>query len=187
MSIVQQMIGILQSRVTQNISFSFIGTTGQVITVDQNTFRRVVRAFQHGHFEIASDVPPGKAAYNKDSSIAGKHGKFRINPAGGDFRELESLIVHESVHASFDLTFSVLPFVDNEVAAHLAQAKYYQLAYPSISYFSFNYQPLMSAYMIMSNLPTGPIPSANLEGLRNELRGFRAYQSYINTTFNGNG
>lgn len=184
MSVVQRMIRVLQSPATQSISFSFIGSTGQTVTVNQETFRRIVRALQHNQFEISPEINPGFAAYNKDSAVPGKRGKFRVNQAGGISEALDSLIVHESVHASFDLTFSVIPHVDNEVAAHLAQAKYYQQIGRTVF---LDYPPLQSAIMLIANLPTGPIPSANLEGLRNQLRGIGFYQSYINTTFNGNG
>lgn len=184
MSIVQQMIRVLQNQHTRTISFSFIGSTGQTITVNQESFRRIIRALQHDQFQISTNISPGMAAYNKDSTVPGKHGTFRVNPNGGAPESFDSLVVHESVHASFDLTSSVLPFVDNEVAAHLAQAKYYieinRTFFPE-------YRPLQSAIMILGNLPAGTIPSASLNGLRNDIRAIGVYQSYINTTFNGNG
>ncbi|MGE5304290.1 MAG: hypothetical protein ACM3TN_13340 [Alphaproteobacteria bacterium] len=37
----------------------------------------------------------------------------------------EALVIHESVHAAFDMTRTVIPGVDNEAAAYLAQAIYF--------------------------------------------------------------
>ena len=187
MPLEQDMINILRNHATRQIAFSFTSSTGGPVEVNQTSFRRVIHGLQHNQFEVTTvGAPPGGAAYNKNSSIAGRSGRFKVNPAGGPHVAFESLVVHESVHASFDLTSSVFPFVDNEVAAHIAQGWYYHLK--NITPAMINWEPVKQGTIIGASLAGGHgIPAASLTALRTALLAATPYQSYIHTTFSGNG
>lgn len=186
MPLEQTMINILRNNHTRRISFSFQASSGITVTVNQSSFQRIIRALQHNQFEVTNfGAPAGGAAYNRNSSVAGKSGIFKLNP-GGNPVVFQALVVHESIHASFDLTCSVFPYVDNEAAAHIAQGWYYHLN--NITPAMVTFEPVKQGTIIGASLANGHgIPISNLAALRTSLLAATQYQSYIHTTSVGNG
>ncbi len=187
MSLEQDMINILQNQKTRQISFSFTSSVGGTVTVNYSTFQRIIQGLQNNRFEVTDQgAPPGGAAYNPNSSIAGRSGRFKLNPTGGVQAAFESLVVHESVHASFDLTRSTLPWVDNEAAAHIAQGYYYYLSNVSPNIITF--EPVRIARQLAEYIAdSGFMHGQNLQELRNSLLAAQPYQRYIHGTSTGNG
>jgi len=127
MGVKEQMIGILRNSDTQRISFTFTGTNETSISVDHTTFQRVATALQRNEIAISEgrfddDIAMYSARENRRTNSAANTFYLGNNPRFS--RSFDGLIVHESVHASFDLTRSSLPWVDNETAAYIAQGFY---------------------------------------------------------------
>src|SRR5664279_3155933 len=123
----EQMLQILGSDETRRVHFGFRGTNGSQITVDRTSFRRVANALSSGQIGIVenrftSDIAMYSAFADLSSNSAANTFYLGRNPRWS--RAFNALIVHESVHASFDLTHSTIPWVDNEAAAYIAQGYY---------------------------------------------------------------
>lgn len=127
MPLKERMISILTNRHSQGISFSFTGSSGQTVSVNGTSFQRVADALRGGTVNVISGGAfPGAARYSARLDLRGGTSENTFYVGENDYSSplFHALIVHESVHASFDLTRSVLPWVDNEAAAYIAQGYY---------------------------------------------------------------
>ncbi len=98
------------------------------------------------------------------------------------------MICHESVHASFDLTRSSLPWIDNEAAAYIAQAYYARNSgLPRMSY-EFGSHSII-AYSIVEGMRANNTSDVSffLDQLRNSLNADPMYHSYVAGQFTGDG
>lgn len=117
-------VRVLRGPDTHRIRFRFIGLTGP-ITVDRSSFERVATAIENNLVRVAEGNDS-----NLDHGIAGAYdGRHAVNiflvrRTGHYSRLWQSTVVHEAVHASFDLTHSRVSDADNEAAAFLASAMY---------------------------------------------------------------
>jgi len=190
MGVKEQMIGILRNSETRRIGFTFTCTTGISISVDNTTFTRVADALQRGEITVS------EGRFPDDTAMYSARTNFRRHTAANTFylgnnprysRLFDALIVHESVHASFDLTRSSLPWVDNEAAAHIAQGFY-----------------LRNSGFPRARIEVGSLASIGydwvddfvnedgdgdfyLNGLRDQLRIRPMYRDYIEGRFDGDG
>jgi hypothetical protein len=122
MSLKDQVLKILKSNETRRINFSFTGDDGTTsIAVDYRTFQRVVAAIEDGSitFGDATTLPSGS-----DGGYFGGSNTFTINESLSYSRLFNALVVHESVHAYFDLTRIRLLGIDSEAAGYIAQGYY---------------------------------------------------------------
>src|SRR5262245_19692455 len=119
-TIKQQLLTVLRSPDAQRIHFTFDGSTGTSISVDGSSFRRVAQALEEDRISISEGgVAAGWAQYYA------RNNTFSIGPSRERWsRAYDALLVHESVHASFDLTRTQIPWLDNETAAYIAQGYY---------------------------------------------------------------
>lgn len=191
MSVKQQMIGILTSGEAARIAFSFRGSNGATISIDRTTFTRVANALQSGSIAVVENRFPGDIAmYSSRADPAGGYdaNTFYLGRNKRYSRLFNALICHESVHASFDLTSSSLPWIDNEAAAYIAQAFYARNSGLSIEAFELGSESRV-AYYAVNELRQGN--AANIEffidELRNSLRSNPMYHGYINGNFAGDG
>lgn len=182
-------IAILSNRHSRAIHFAFNSSLNQRIEVNNSTFLRIITALQNNQISLEplqQNAPAGFGAIG-DAAYNSRTNSFKVGTistvADAGF---QGLVVHESVHASFDVTRSSIPQVDNEAAAHLAQAIYLRkLGYRANQ---ANFAPLRTAMGIPdSAIRSGNIPPAFVNELRQVLRGTFVYQGYINDTFQGNG
>lgn len=187
MPLEQEMLNVLQNNKTRRIGFSFTSSVGGTVSVYYSTFQRIINGLQSNSFEVTDQgTPPGGAAYNPNSTVHGKSGRFKLNPNGGNRIAFESLVVHESVHASFDLTRTRLPWVDNEAAAHIAQGYYYYLS--DISPNIITFEPVRIARLLAQYIDeSGFMHGQSLQELRDALLRAQPYQRYIHGTSVGNG
>ena len=132
MSARDTVLRLLTTGASRRISFSFSTAGGRTVTVNESTFDRVALA-------ITSITPP-QVHLVIGTSRAGTSAEYfaSANPARGIAqpntllvppvigRETESLILHESVHASFDLTRSPLDVAHEEAAAYIVSYVYYR-------------------------------------------------------------
>lgn len=191
MGVKEQMIGILRSGEARRIRFSFRGTTGATISVDSSSFERVAVALQNGTISIVegrftTDIAMYSAQADTASNAAANTFYLGSNPRYS--RIFNALVIHESVHASFDLTRSRLPWVDNEAAAYIAQAYYARNSGLNRMAFRLGSHP-STAYQIVTNMRANSTSDVDffLDALRTTLRGDRLYSHYINEEFRGDG
>jgi hypothetical protein len=115
------MVRVLESSDAQRISFTFVGKSGLQIPIDGGRFSRVARAIRDGTIKVAYPAPTGpySAFYNAKSNT------FAITEGAPiSSRMFTALVVHESVHAAFDLNKSVLTVFESEAVAYVAQGFY---------------------------------------------------------------
>lgn len=189
MGVKQQMLGILRDGQTRRIHFSFQGTGGTPVTVDHTTFRRVADALEHDRIAIVenrfdSDIAMYSAFADPGSHSAANTFYLGRNPRWS--RTFNALIVHESVHASFDLTHTTIPWIDNEAAAYIAQGYYLR----NSGYDRYRLElgsETSVGYLMVNEIIAGGDATYFLNALRNSLRSNPRYHSYIGGTFTGDG
>jgi len=191
MGVKGQMISILRSNETSRIAFSFTGSNGATISVGQASFRRVASALEDGRLSVVegrftTNIAMYSAAANSDDNTAANTFYLGNNPRYS--RLFNALIVHESVHASFDLTSATLPWLDNEAAAYIAQAYYARNSGLGRLTFDFG-SPTIIAYSVVQGMRANNTSDVSffLDELRNSLNSSPMYHDYIRTTFTGDG
>lgn len=191
MGVKEQMIGILRSGEAGRIRFSFRGTNSSTISVDSTSFERVATALHNGTISIVegrftSDIAMYSARADAVTNAAANTFYLGSNPRYS--RIFNALVIHESVHASFDLARSNLPWVDNEAGAYIAQAYYARNSGLTRMAFRLGSHP-STAYQIVTNMRANSTSDVDffLDALRTTLRGDRLYSHYINEDFRGDG
>jgi hypothetical protein len=190
MPVKDQILQILRSSETHRVNFSFQGTAGRV-SVDATSFQRVANAIDRGDIHIVenrftTDIAMYSARNNPSDRFdantlyLGRNLRFS--------RLFNALIIHESVHASFDLTRSSLPWVDNEAAGYIAQAYYARNSgLPRMAY-EFGSHAIV-AYSIVEGMRAHSDSEISffLDALRTSLNADPMYHSYIGGQFDGDG
>lgn len=113
-------LNILHSHAAQRTHFFFAGQRGRV-AVSGETFRRVARAIESGRVCLSDDLTNIRAGAGGSYSTTNN---IIFAPPPHNHRTMEATIIHEAVHASFDLTHSDVTDVDEEMAAYIAQCIY---------------------------------------------------------------
>jgi len=185
----EQMLQILGSDETRRVHFGFRGTNGSQITVDRTSFRRVANALSSGQIGIVenrftSDIAMYSAFADLSSNSAANTFYLGRNPRWS--RAFNALIVHESVHASFDLTHSTIPWVDNEAAAYIAQGYYLRNSGYPRSGLELGSETSVG-YLMVDTIIAGGDSDYFLGALRDLLSANPRYHSYISGSFVGDG
>jgi hypothetical protein len=189
MGVREQMIGILKSGDTHRIHFSFTGTSGTSVAVDRTTFSRVAESLESNHISVVpdrftTDIAMYSAKANASTNSEANTFYLGRNPRSS--RSFDALIVHESVHASFDLTRSSIPWVDNEAAAYIAQGYYLRNSGYHREWLEMGSLAGIGYQWVNDVLDDGD-GSFFLDALREQLRTRPMYHSYIGGTFDGDG
>jgi len=193
MGVREQMIRVLRSSDTQRIHFSFTGSTGIAIAVDGSTFRRVAQAIEENHvYVVEGGVSGGWAQYSARANPqrSTEANTFYVGPDQHWSRAFDALLVHETVHASFDLTNSSLPWLDNETAAYIAQGYYLRntgFSSSRLDHVGATNQPYLGRQIVDSIIRDGTIDSFWLDQLHSSLLSNPQYHDYIRGTFTGDG
>lgn len=191
MSLKSRLIEILRSDETSRIRFSFTGTSGSQVTVDRSSFRRVATALEN------SDISIVENRFTTDIAMYSSRADPATNSAANTFyfgrnnrssRLFNALVIHESVHASFDLTRTTIPWVDNEAAAYIAQGYYARNSGLPRLAFEFGSQAIVG-YQIVTNMRAKNQSDVDffLGALRDSLHASPQYHDYIRGTFTGDG
>ncbi len=189
MGVKEQIAQVLSSNETRRIHFSFEGTSGQRVSVDHTSFRRVAAALSGGQIDVVegeftTDIAMYSAKTNVSRGWAANTFYLGKNPRWS--RLFNALIVHESVHASFDLTRSSLPWVDNEAAAYIAQGYYLRNA--GFPRYRLQFASEASiGYLMVNEIIDGGDAAYFLNALRDSLNADPVYHDYIRGTFTGDG
>jgi len=182
MGIKEQLLEVLGDSQTRRISFSFSGSTSLTIEVSRASFQRVADAVRNNTVSVSEGgVASGWAQYNARTNT------FNVSRGSEWSRAYNALLVHESVHASFDLSRSTLPWLDNEVAAYIAQGYYLRNSGFPRSRLDELGQPYLGVLLVDSIIRSGSPDTTLIQELQGTLLGSRQYHSYIRTTFEGDG
>jgi hypothetical protein len=186
MGLREDVIRVLNSRETHRIAFSFTATNSiAAVTVNSRSFHRVLHGIQTGHVHFQpGGMPAGAARYRISTN------RLNMGRMNRESRLYDALIVHEMVHASLDLSHSMLPHVDSEAAAYIAQGFFLRT-----SGFDQNRLPqggdaqeILLGFLIAEHIQhSNTIPAASLNELRDSLLHNSHYQSIIHGMFVGNG
>ena len=189
MGVKEQMISILRSGEAHRISFSFTGSTGATVSVNSQTFERVADALRRGAIAVVEGrFPNDIAMYSSKAENGFAANTFYLGANPRYSRLFNALICHESVHASFDLTRSTLPWIDNEAAGYIAQAYYARNSgLPRMAY-EFGSHSII-AYSVVEGMRANSASDISffLGELRNSLNADPMYHSYIGGQFTGDG
>ncbi len=189
MSVKQQMLEVLRSNETRRIHFSFRGTTGATVALGPSDFRLVADALDHDRIHVVEGrFNTDRAMYSAwaDASNNTEANTFYLGQNPRWSRTFNALIVHESVHAVFDLRRVTIPWVDNEAAAYVAQGYYLRNSGYSRDRLELGSEA-RTGYAMVNEIIAGGDASFFLDALRDSLRSNPDYHSYIGTTFTGDG
>jgi len=129
MSIESRVLQVLNGPTVARIRFRFT-ITGSHVTIAPQTFHRVARAIQSGEVIVRppTDLAAGVAAQYNDVARTRQDGTqvrantLEINSVTG--RLDEALLVHESLHAAYDLLRTGLDANSEEASAYVCTALY---------------------------------------------------------------
>ena len=206
MAMRDEVLDALTSDAARRINFAFASISGQTVSVDSTTFQRVIDAIRADRIVVSEETRPGTGGtYDSllEGETAGRSGSLSARPTRNRRRE-RGYIVHEAVHASFDLTYSTnLPELENEAAGFLAQFLFYRYAgLTQQGAFNAN-RPAGNIYQVIWNATSsvvggGTVPERHMTPLRNHLERHPYYRGrfrtgcpessrgcHISTTFNG--
>ena len=198
MGVKDQIIGILNSGEAARIRFSFIGNNGsQQISVDPGMFRSVAQAISQNRIHIVEDHGSVDSAFlgdiamyssraNTETSVAANTLYLGRNPRYS--RLFNALVVHESVHAAFDINSNSMPWIDNECAGYIAQAYYARNSGLPRTAYEYGSESIL-AYSVVEGIRSHSDTDVTffLGELRSSLRRNRMYSRYINSHFDGDG
>lgn len=126
----ERIINFLSTGTSQRISFSFVSSTGVTVTVNNTTFQRVANAIHSGRVNLV-ETTTFAAGVGAEYLAQGDPARslpantLRVPPQIG--RLDEGGLIHESVHASFDLTLSGgVNASEEEATAYIAEYVYYR-------------------------------------------------------------
>lgn len=124
MGVKEQMVAVLQSEESGRIRFNY--SSGQVVVnVTADMFRRVASALAKGRLKIVEgrhDRNTISYSARKDADDASN--TFYLGMNNRSSRDFNALIIHESIHAFFDISKIEIPWADNEAVAYIAQGYY---------------------------------------------------------------
>jgi hypothetical protein len=189
MGLREQLIRTLRSNDAQRIHFTFSGSTGVDISVDGSTFRRVAQAVEENRIDVQSSatVPRGWAKYSARAENGDAANTFYLGAGDHSSRDFDGLLIHESVHASFDLTRTSIPWLDNEVTAYIAQGYYLRnTGYPRTRMDTLG-MPYYGVMIVDSIVRGEGVDAFWVEQLQGALESSPTYHNYIRTTFEGDG
>jgi hypothetical protein len=180
----QLMIDTLKNNHTQRINFTYTGTTGFVFRVVPGDFTTVMLNIEQGNIGVQEGgAPVGKARYSLRNDGASRANTFYLGRNNAAPKVFESLLVHESVHAIFDLKGISMPWLDNEVLAYIAQGFYIMSAGEDGG---LSEEAMLGLEIARSFQNTKKDPFW-LDALKNSLLTNPTYHSFIRGTFQGDG
>lgn len=178
-------VSILKNHHTQKINFTYKSENGWRYLICAKDFQHVAGAIENGRIKVTQGVvPAGVAAEysirrngNKDANT------LYIGQSNNTPSVFRSVVVHEAVHASFDLGRIQMPWLDNEVIAYIAQG-FYLLSAGADSKIA---EQVLLGLRIAEDFQNGTTDSGWIGLLEDSLTNDPHYKPYINGTFIGDG
>ena len=182
----EQMIRILRDPDTARIHFNY-SSDGATVSITGNVFSQVADGLQSGHFSVVEGAfPDNRMVYSAYASGNDAANTFYLGRNNRWSRDFNALVVHESVHAFFDLRRRSIPWLDNEAVAYIAQGYYLRNSgYPQSRLEED--EPYEIGYRVANAYATGGNASEWIFVLRDKLNNDTRYSSYIHSNFGGDG
>ena len=189
MGVKEQMIQILRDSQTSRIHFNYRSSTASA-SISNRTFTRVADSLESGHLHVV----PGRFQDNRltysawdDSTTGDAANTFYLGNNQTWSRDFNALVVHESIHAFFDLDSRSIQWLDNEVIAYIAQGYYLRNSgYPQSRLEED--EPYELGYRVAVEYARhNGSPETWITLLRDKLNTDSRYSSYIHTRFRGDG
>ena len=182
------MIATLRGADTARIRFRY-SFNAVSATINSSTFTRVADKLAHGDLHVVEGrYNVNKLSYSAwdDSSVDMAANTFYLGNNARASRDFDALVVHESIHAWFDLTSREIPWVDNEAIAYIAQGYYLRNSGFPLSRIDFG-EHFRTGYFIAESYINRVDPTSMIGDLRQNLLGDTRYSHYIRATFHGDG
>lgn len=188
MSIEDRVFGILTTANTLRITFWFKGINGDKFFVFGPDFLMVAMSIRANKITIVEGTAKrGTAIYTARNDGALKANTMYIGANDYASQSFEALVVHETVHAIYDLKRAVIPWIDNETAAYIAQGFYANNAGIPDEHVSRKEFIFLGKLIANDFVVTGRIDDLLMDDLRDKLRNDPDYATYINQIFIGDG
>lgn len=166
---------VLASPATRRINFSFESLRGNTVSVNSSTFERVANAIRDGRITVSEERRAEHGGqYESFPATAGLSGTMTARRTRNRRKE-RGYVVHECVHASFDLTRSqMLAVIDNEAACFFAQFLFLRHAGVSRAEAFTDGLPNSDIYAAIWNATStvvsgGTVPERHMTPVRNHL------------------
>lgn len=189
----EHMIEILRSGETSRINFSFKGEStggislGRTISIDGSAFLSVATGLENDLLHVEEgEFDENKMVYAARDDKGFFANTFYLGSTPRWSRDFNGLVVHESVHAYFDITSAFLKWVDNEAAAYIAQAYYLRNAGVSAARLIKDSE-LDIGTQIIGKMRSNIDATELIEKIRNSLLNNPDYKTYIGGNFKGDG
>ncbi|MDM7921276.1 MAG: hypothetical protein QUS14_03165 [Pyrinomonadaceae bacterium] len=189
MGVKDHMISILRSDETQRIRFSFRGSSGNTVTLEPGAFRRIADGMQRNQLHVVEGrFSDNRMVYSSWVDTANDYAAntFYLGRNQRSSRDFNALVVHEAVHAWFDVARVEIPWVDNEAAGYIAQACYLRNSGYSQSRIDLGSLLRIGSY-VAGDMAAGGDVAPLIDALRDSLRNDRRYHANIGTVFTGDG
>lgn len=188
MNITERVFGILTNGNTLRINLWFDGINGNKVTVLGAEFLTVAMLIKANKITVIEGIAdPGTAIYTAKDDGNLKADTFYIGQNNYGNQSFDALVVHESVHAVYDIRKAVIPWIDNEVAAYIAQGFFASNAGIPDNYVNTDSYVYLGKLIANDIIAGREIDDVVMGDLRDKLRTDPIYAGYINKTFIGDG
>ncbi|CAN5423547.1 hypothetical protein BH10ACI1_BH10ACI1_08460 [soil metagenome] len=121
----QTVINVLRNSHTQKVNFIYTAVGGAKWKIYANDFVTVALNIEQGNITVEEGgADAGTAKYTIRDDGNSKADTLYIGSNNNPPNVFHSLFVHESVHAIYDVKGIVMPWLDNEAIAYIAQGFY---------------------------------------------------------------
>lgn len=180
----QTVIDVLRNNHTQRIGFTYTSAGGARFRISPNDFERVAAAIDNNTISVvAGGAAAGKARYSLRNDGNSQANTFYVGANNSAPNVFKSLLVHESVHAAYDLSRIQMPWLDNEAIAYIAQGFYILSAGEDGGLSDLAFLGLEVAKQLQNN----GNDNFWMDELRATLLSDPTYRHYINGNFMGDG
>ncbi len=179
----QTVINVLRNSHTQSVNFIYTAVGGAKWKIYANDFITVALNIEQGNIDVQEGgVDAGTAKYTIRDDGNSKADTLYVGRNNSTQNIFHSLLVHESVHAIYDIKGIVMPWLDNEAIAYIAQGFYIMSAGrdDTLSRQAHYGVRVAETYQTDQEL-------AWVNMLRNSLLTDPDYKKYIRKTFVGDG
>jgi hypothetical protein len=155
MSLQDDVLRILRGATVSRIRFRFPAPGGDV-TIAAETFQVVIRAIETGHVHVAraTDLAAGAGAQYNDVARTKADGSIvladTIEVASTSGRFSEAAMLHESLHAAYDLLHTGITAADEESSALMVTLLYLKMT--GMARARWNAEPFLSAGLAVDTL-----------------------------------
>ena len=187
MNISERVFGILTNANTTRINFWFKGVNGNQVSILAPDFIFTAYSIKSNVISIVEgNADPGKAIYTAKNDGALRANTMYIGQTNYS-QNFEALVVHETIHAIHDLRKMVIPWMDSEIAAYIAQGFYANNAGIPFDHVSRKEHIYLGKLIADDFVVNGQVDDMLVDELRDNLKKDPTYSGYINSNFIGDG